>query len=132
MGAARSSQRQAIQADPLPPGVMRGWSPGGPGRGATGIAAILEAWSPTRPAVSTLTWGAAWHATGMIRTPTVGTALNKLYYGDNLKVLREHVANEGIDLIYLDPPFNSDREHYSKPHVIEKKKSPLAASNASR
>ena len=34
--------------------------------------------------------------------------MNKLYFGDNLKVLREHVANESVDLIYLDPPFNSN------------------------
>jgi len=34
-------------------------------------------------------------------------AANKLYYGDNLDVLREHVPSESIDLIYLDPPFNS-------------------------
>ncbi len=32
---------------------------------------------------------------------------NHLYYGDNLQVLREHIATESIDLIYLDPPFNS-------------------------
>lgn len=31
-----------------------------------------------------------------------------LYYGDNLDVLRLHVADESIDLVYLDPPFNSD------------------------
>jgi len=33
---------------------------------------------------------------------------NTLYYGDNLKVLREHVADESVDLVYLDPPFNSN------------------------
>jgi len=33
---------------------------------------------------------------------------NKLYYGDNLVILREHIANESVDLIYLDPPFNSN------------------------
>ncbi|MEW6348724.1 MAG: DNA methyltransferase [Thermodesulfobacteriota bacterium] len=33
---------------------------------------------------------------------------NQLYYGDNLHVLREHVADESVDLIYLDPPFNSN------------------------
>ena len=33
--------------------------------------------------------------------------LNKLYYGDNLTVLREHIHDESVDLIYLDPPFNS-------------------------
>jgi len=34
--------------------------------------------------------------------------VNKLYFGDNLKVLREHVADESVDLVYLDPPFNSN------------------------
>ncbi|MDP9035390.1 MAG: site-specific DNA-methyltransferase [Myxococcota bacterium] len=34
-----------------------------------------------------------------------------LYYGDNLDVLRRHVANESVDLVYLDPPFNSDRTY---------------------
>jgi len=32
---------------------------------------------------------------------------NQLYYGDNLRVLREEIADESVDLIYLDPPFNS-------------------------
>ena len=36
---------------------------------------------------------------------------NTLYYGDNLEVLREHVATESVDLIYLDPPFNSNRSY---------------------
>jgi DNA modification methylase len=34
--------------------------------------------------------------------------MNRLYFGDNLKVLREHVPDESVDLIYLDPPFNSN------------------------
>jgi site-specific DNA-methyltransferase (adenine-specific) len=33
--------------------------------------------------------------------------VNVLYYGDNLDVLRNHIASESVDLIYLDPPFNS-------------------------
>lgn len=33
--------------------------------------------------------------------------MNKLYFGDNLDVLREYVADASVDLIYLDPPFNS-------------------------
>jgi 16S rRNA G966 N2-methylase RsmD len=33
---------------------------------------------------------------------------NKLYYGDNLGVLREHIADASVDLVYLDPPFNSN------------------------
>lgn len=36
---------------------------------------------------------------------------NTLYYGDNLKVLREYIQNESVDLIYLDPPFNSNRSY---------------------
>jgi site-specific DNA-methyltransferase (adenine-specific) len=34
--------------------------------------------------------------------------MNKLYYGDNLQVLRDDIATESVDLIYLDPPFNSN------------------------
>ena len=30
------------------------------------------------------------------------------YYGDNLSVMREHIADDSVDLIYLDPPFKSD------------------------
>lgn len=37
--------------------------------------------------------------------------LNRLYYGDNLEVLREHIASESVDLVYLDPPFNSNRNY---------------------
>jgi site-specific DNA-methyltransferase (adenine-specific) len=36
---------------------------------------------------------------------------NKLFYGDNLEVLRAHVADESVDLIYLDPPFNSNANY---------------------
>ncbi len=36
-----------------------------------------------------------WHA------PTLGTGC----YGDNLQVLRDSIATESVDLIYLDPPF---------------------------
>ena len=35
------------------------------------------------------------------------TTRNALYYGDNLNVLRESIASESVDLVYLDPPFNS-------------------------
>lgn len=37
--------------------------------------------------------------------------MNQLYFGDNLKVLRDSIANESVDLIYLDPPFNSKRDY---------------------
>jgi DNA modification methylase len=36
---------------------------------------------------------------------------NTLFYGDNLIILREHIPSESIDLIYLDPPFNSNRNY---------------------
>ena len=38
--------------------------------------------------------------------------MNKLYFGDNLDVLRQHVEDESVDLVYLDPPFNS-KETYN-------------------
>ncbi len=37
--------------------------------------------------------------------------MNTLYYGDNLNILREYIKDESIDLIYLDPPFNSNRSY---------------------
>jgi len=36
---------------------------------------------------------------------------NALYYGDNLAVLRESIPDESVDLIYLDPPFNSNASY---------------------
>ena len=37
--------------------------------------------------------------------------MNRLYYGDNLEVLRKYIADESVDLIYLDPPFNSKADY---------------------
>jgi len=37
--------------------------------------------------------------------------MNRLYYGDNLDILREHIPDESVDLVYLDPPFNSNRSY---------------------
>lgn len=36
---------------------------------------------------------------------------NTLFYGDNLPILREHIPDEAVDLVYLDPPFNSNRSY---------------------
>jgi site-specific DNA-methyltransferase (adenine-specific) len=36
---------------------------------------------------------------------------NRLYFGDNLKVLRESLEAESVDLVYLDPPFKSDQDY---------------------
>lgn len=37
---------------------------------------------------------------------------NKLYYGDNLDVLRRKIPDESVDLCYIDPPFNSKRNYF--------------------
>ena len=42
---------------------------------------------------------------------TSRTSPNRLYFGDNLDILREHVADDSVDLIYLDPPFNSNANY---------------------
>ncbi len=36
---------------------------------------------------------------------------NTLYYGDNLQILRDYIPDESVDLVYLDPPFNSNRSY---------------------
>jgi DNA modification methylase len=36
---------------------------------------------------------------------------NALYYGDNLDVLRQHIPDESVDLVYLDPPFKSNQDY---------------------
>ena len=41
-------------------------------------------------------------------------ATNVLYYGDNLHILRRYLPDASVDLVYLDPPFNSNRDD----HVI--------------
>ena len=37
--------------------------------------------------------------------------MNQLYYGDNLDVLRRHIKDQTVDLVYLDPPFNSNASY---------------------
>jgi len=50
--------------------------------------------------------------------------MNTLYYGDNLEILRKCIKDESVDLIYLDPPFNSQRAY----NVIFQDKSGKASS----
>jgi site-specific DNA-methyltransferase (adenine-specific) len=40
---------------------------------------------------------------------------NTLFYGNNLSILREHIPTESVDLVYLDPPFNSKRFYNALP-----------------
>ena len=37
--------------------------------------------------------------------------MNRLFYGDCLTIMRDHIKSRSVDLIYLDPPFNSNREY---------------------
>jgi 16S rRNA G966 N2-methylase RsmD len=46
-------------------------------------------------------------------------ATNVLYYGDNLDILRRYPPAAAVDLVYLDPPFNSHRDD----NVIPREKS---------
>ena len=43
----------------------------------------------------------------MVWKERIPVAENVLYYGDNLDILRRYVRDETVDLVYLDPPFNS-------------------------
>ncbi len=38
-------------------------------------------------------------------------SMNTFYFGDNLDILKRHISDESVDLIYLDPPFNSNRDY---------------------
>ncbi len=47
----------------------------------------------------------------MLPSLSVLTDPNKLYYGDNLQVLRDYIPDASVDLVYLDPPFNSRQDY---------------------
>ena len=40
-----------------------------------------------------------------------GDAENRLYYGDNLEILKRYIKDETVDLVYLDPPFKSQQDY---------------------
>src|SRR5829696_6112429 len=44
--------------------------------------------------------------------------MGEVYFGDNLEVLRTRVADGSVDLVYLDPPFNSDQDYHVLPGVV--------------
>jgi site-specific DNA-methyltransferase (adenine-specific) len=46
---------------------------------------------------------------GKVRQQSITT--NTLFYGDNIAIMREYISEESIDLVYLDPPFNSNRNY---------------------
>ena len=50
----------------------------------------------------------AWRASRVSHASHPPPDKNQLYFGDNLDILRNHVPGASVDLIYLDPPFNSN------------------------
>ena len=50
---------------------------------------------------------------GLSKGPSFATlaGMGMLYYGDNLDILRRYVKDETVDLVYLDPPFNSAQNY---------------------
>ena len=51
-----------------------------------------------------------WPQRGVTLGPMTDLATNVLYYGDNLDILRRYLPDAVVDLVYLDPPFNSNRD----------------------
>jgi site-specific DNA-methyltransferase (adenine-specific) len=54
---------------------------------------------------------------------------NKIYYGDNLQIIRKYIQSDSVDLIYLDPPFNSKKQYnviYKEPSGATSKAQTLA------
>jgi site-specific DNA-methyltransferase (adenine-specific) len=69
--------------------------------GSTGSIASGEPFTTARSSAS--------RAVGGPHNRRVKTDL--LYYGDNLDILRRYIPDESVDLVYLDPPFNSNRDY---------------------
>jgi hypothetical protein len=67
---------------------------------------VLEASIP-----SSADFPTGWTSSEQDRVGRIYKQVNSLYYGDNLDVLRKNVAPESVDLVYLDPPFNSSRSY---------------------
>ncbi len=62
--------------------------------------------------------------TSDLQLPTTAyDCMNRLYCGDNLRVLREEIPSESIDLVYLDPPFNSQEDKSVIYHEADGRKS---------
>jgi hypothetical protein len=51
------------------------------------------------------------HLSQASRGPMPDLATNVLYYGDNLDILRRYLPDAAVDLVSLDPPFNSNRDY---------------------
>lgn len=52
---------------------------------------------------------------------------NLLYFGGNLDILRRHVEDASVDLVYLDPPFNSSASYNGATSRLEAEREPVPA-----
>ena len=52
--------------------------------------------------------------------------MGTLYYGDNLDILKRYLKDESVDLVYLDPPFNSAQNY----NAFFQEKAPNAAGSS--
>ena len=84
-----------------------------------GIAADPDTWELTEEDFAQMRPGIevdpelihAWRASRVSHASHPPPAKNQLFFGDNLDILRNHVADASVDLIYLDPPFNSNASY---------------------
>jgi 16S rRNA G966 N2-methylase RsmD len=51
---------------------------------------------------------------------------NLLYFGDNLDILRRHVEDASVDVVYVDPPFNSNASYNGATSRLEAEREPCA------
>jgi 16S rRNA G966 N2-methylase RsmD len=62
-----------------------------------------------RQRMSAATLGASSQAAGRcVGIRLQSATMNRLYYGDNQDVLRRHIDDQSVDLVYLDPPFKPE------------------------
>jgi 16S rRNA G966 N2-methylase RsmD len=89
----------------------RPFFPGNNPRGEAARSRGIDRRAPSRqrfPTVDRLTTD---HRSCATLIATVTPEKNKLYYGDNYEVLQRYVKDESVDLVYLDPPFNSRQDY---------------------
>ncbi len=78
-------------------------------RTAVDVLEALASGDPQRMALVRILPARARRPVTKMGRPAMDT--NVLYYGDNLDILRRYIPDESVDLVYLDPPFNSDRAY---------------------
>ena len=71
----------------------------------------LDGQGDRRPAYRTVATAPRGRRVSYSQPVSENSPQNQLFYGDNLDVLGRHVADESVDLVYLDPPFNSNANY---------------------